>query len=237
METTLPPSTESEPPSSGSPNGERAASTPSGPSDGPGFGAAAFAVVLAVLAIVLATRGGRARRRRQVDRRRHLGCGLGHARAERVHADARGAHGPSRGHGRGDEHRLGGTQPRHQWHRSRDGGPGGRRVRDARPVVPRARRVRDHLHDPRACRRGDDGHPHGHERRRGRRPDHRRRDQWVRRRGRGRPRRSPDDRRGLRPDVSGHERDDRRVPGRDRGHGQPGPRAHHPGRRRQGVRR
>jgi uncharacterized cupredoxin-like copper-binding protein len=55
VETTLPPSTESQPPSSGSPNGERAASTPSGPSDGPGFGAAAFAVVLAVLAIVLAT--------------------------------------------------------------------------------------------------------------------------------------------------------------------------------------
>jgi FtsP/CotA-like multicopper oxidase with cupredoxin domain/plastocyanin len=55
VETTLPPSTESEPASSGPPNEVRGASSSSGPSGEPGFGAAAFAVVLAVLAIVIAT--------------------------------------------------------------------------------------------------------------------------------------------------------------------------------------
>jgi hypothetical protein len=55
VETTLPPSTASEPPSAGSPNGNSTASSSSGPTDGPGFGAAAFAIVVAVLAIVIAT--------------------------------------------------------------------------------------------------------------------------------------------------------------------------------------
>jgi FtsP/CotA-like multicopper oxidase with cupredoxin domain len=55
VETTLPPSTESEPASSGSPYRDGTASSSSDSPDAPGFGAAAFAVVLAVLAIVIAT--------------------------------------------------------------------------------------------------------------------------------------------------------------------------------------